>query len=141
MYMEQKSVSILMLLAVEYGGVMLAVFADLAGGIMKSRREGRRVTSRGLRRTVGKLQSYYLSLFSVSVVDAMVCAALSVLGDGAPVPVFPYLTTLGSVLLCSIEVLSIIENMPERPRIGAGFKKLTVLAERFFMLRKRVRQM
>ncbi|MDE5692836.1 MAG: hypothetical protein K2I09_02815 [Duncaniella sp.] len=68
--------SLLALLVAEYLGIFLAVSADLVSGLRKARRDGRRCTSRGLRRTVAKLSSYYLALFCLTVVDGMVIAAL-----------------------------------------------------------------
>lgn len=105
----------LILLFAEYSGVAVTILADLVSGLRKSRREGRKLTSRGLRRSVRKLASYYLTLFSLSIVDAMVMIASVVYnqsGHTFPVATFPFLTTLGAVSLALIEIKSICENSP-----------------------------
>ncbi|MDE5725230.1 MAG: phage holin family protein [Duncaniella sp.] len=132
--MRNLFADILILLFAEYSGVTLAVLADLATGLRKSRREGRCLTSRGLRRTVRKLVSYFLALFSLTVVDGMVMVALVIYGTaggGSPVPVFPFLTSMGAVSLALIELKSVCENSPHRDalRQAAGI---------FMKLRKRV---
>lgn len=107
---------LLVLLVTEYAGVTLTVLADLVSGLRKSRREGRTLTSRGFRRTVRKLVSYYLALFSMSVVDVMVIAAGIVYassGEESVLPSFPFLSTFGSISLALIEIKSICENSPE----------------------------
>lgn len=111
--------SLLTLLVVEYFGILLAVLADLISGVRKARREGRPCSSRGLRRTVAKLSSYYLALFCLTVVDGIAVAALVTLASLGrnPLPPFPYLTTLGSLSLAIIEAKSIAENSPHRADI------------------------
>ena len=111
--------SLLALLVVEYLGIFLAVSADLVSGLRKARRAGRPCTSRGLRRTVAKLSSYYLALFCLTVVDGMIIAALITFAglDRAAIalPPFPYLTTLGALSLALIEARSIAETHPTAP--------------------------
>ncbi len=108
---------ILTLLSVCYVSVSVAVMADLISGVRKARLDGRPCTSRGLRRTVSKLTSYYLSLICLTVVDVIVMAALIAYtraGAVAPVPPLPYCSTLGALSLVMIEVRSIAENSPHR---------------------------
>lgn len=108
--------SIFGLLAIEYAGVVLAVFADLVSGLRRARREGRVCSSRGLRRSVAKLSSYFLALFCLSVVDGMIIMAVVTLADMGreSVPPFPYLSTVGALSLALIEARSIAENSPHR---------------------------
>ena len=108
--------SVLIIVSIQYSGVLLAVLADLVSGIRRARREQRQCTSRGLRRTVAKLSSYYLALFCLSVVDAMVVTSILALDSmgRSTIPAFPYLTTLGALSLALIEVKSIVENSPHR---------------------------
>ena len=123
--------SLLALLVVEYLGIFLAVSADLVSGLRKARRDGRPCTSRGLRRTVAKLSSYYLALFCLTVVDGMIIAALVTFAglDGAAtaLPPFPYLTTLGAFSLALIEARSIAENSPHRTDIFSALRLLSTL--------------
>ena len=126
--------SLLIILFVQYAGVLLAVLADLVSGLRRARREEVRCTSRGLRRTVAKLSSYYLALFCLTVVDVMAVTsiiALDAMGRDT-IPAFPYLTTLGSLSLALIEAKSLVENSPHRPDI---FNALRLLAG---MMRKAV---
>ena len=126
--------SLFIILFVQYAGVLLAVLADLVSGLRRARREEVRCTSRGLRRTVAKLSSYYLALFGLTVVDVMAVTsiiALDAMGRDT-IPAFPYLTTLGSLSLALIEAKSIVENSPHRTDI---FNALRLLAG---MMRKAV---
>ena len=126
--------SLLIILFIQYAGVLLAVLADLVSGLRRARREEVRCTSRGLRRTVAKLSSYYLALFCLTVVDVMAVTsiiALDAMGRDT-IPAFPYLTTLGSLSLALIEAKSIVENSPHRTDI---FNALRLLAG---MMRKAV---
>ena len=112
--------SVLVLLCVEYSGVLLSVLADLVSGVRRARREGQSCTSRGLRRSVAKLSSYFLSLFCLTVVDGMIVAAIITLPSLGKsfLPPFPYLTTVGAVSLVLIEAKSIAENSPHRARLA-----------------------
>ena len=116
--------SLLTLLVVEYLGILLAVLADLVSGVRKARRDGRPCTSRGLRRTVAKLSSYYLALFCLTVVDGIAVAALVTLASFGRqfIPPFPYLTTVGSLSLALIEAKSIAENSPHRTDILSALR-------------------
>lgn len=128
--------SVLIILSVQYSGVLLAVLADLVSGVRRARNEHRKCTSRGLRRTVAKLSSYYLALFCLTVVDAMAVTAITALDMmGRPtVPAFPYFTTLGSLSLAMIEAKSIVENSPHRTDI---FNALRLLGR---LMRKGMKQ-
>lgn len=123
---------ILPVMVVEYTGVALAVTADLVSGVRKARREGAGCSSRGLRRTVSKLSSYYLLLFCLSVVDGMALAAvwsLQRLGQ-TTLPPFPWLTSAGALSMALIEVISIVENSPHRLPLLQSLKLLLKLLKR-----------
>lgn len=125
--------SLLQLIVIQYVGVLLAVLADLVSGLRKARRNGEPIVSGGLRQTVSKLSSYYLALFCLTIVDTLAGAALVTLAEmgRAPVPAFPYLTTVGSLSLALIEAKSIAENSPHRTSF------LTALRLVMSLLRKR----
>ncbi|MDE6418699.1 MAG: phage holin family protein [Duncaniella sp.] len=109
------------LLAVEYTGVLAAVLADLLTGLMRARRTGIPLTSRGYRRSVDKTRSYLGALLGLTLVDAMVIAALRThidCGGSAPLVPFPYLSTFGAIGLCLIEVKSTLENSRHRPELS-----------------------
>lgn len=110
---------VLLLLAIEYAGVFLAVISDLASGLHKAKARGEKCTSWGLRRTVDKISRYYIALFAVTLVDVMAMAAASALPDDFPVtlPIFPFLTTVSSISLALIEVKSICERSEDKEDI------------------------
>lgn len=126
--------SVLIIVSVQYSGVLLAVLADLVSGIRRARREHRECTSRGLRRTVAKLSSYYLALFCLTVVDVMAVTAILALDSKgrSTIPAFPYLTTLGSVSLALIEAKSIVENSPHRTDLFNALRLLAGLVRKAF---------
>lgn len=129
--MRKLVVYTLILLITEYSGVILTVIADLVSGLRKARREGRLLTSCGFRRTVRKLVSYFLALFSLSVVDAMIITAIivySMNGSDIPLSPFPFLTTFGAIALAMIEIKSICENSPHRSLFSQAFELLKKLS-------------
>ena len=111
--MTEIIANLLVLLAVCYGCVLLAVVIDLVVALRWLRRSGRPCTSRGLRRTVAKLSGYYASLLSLTLVDAMLVAAslcMEACGGEPFMTPFPYLTMLGAVSLAMIELKSVSET-------------------------------
>ena len=126
--------SLLLLLIVEYTGVLLAVIADLVSGIRKAKSRGEKCTSWGLRRTVDKLSRYYLVLVALSLVDAMTIAAVLFLRDIALdfcFPAFPFLTTFGSLSLALIEAKSICERAETKGDMHHTARMLSDLLSRF----------
>ncbi|MDE5735091.1 MAG: phage holin family protein [Duncaniella sp.] len=124
---------ILIFLAVSYTGVLAAVAADLLTGILRARRTGTPLTSRGYRRTVDKIRSYLGAMLGLTLVDAVIIAALAAhraCGGSAGAVPFPYLTSAGAVGLCLIEVKSMMENSERR----LDFKRAAELAKRLFSL-------
>ena len=129
---SQVAADVLSVMAVEYVGVALAVVADLVSGVRKARRDGSRCSSRGLRRSVSKLSSYYLLMFCLSVVDGMMLAALVALrslGNNVPAP-FPWLTSAGAIALALIVLISIVENSPHRLPLLQSLRLLLSLLRR-----------
>lgn len=117
------------LVALDYACVMLAVLADLRSGILKARRLKEKRTSGGLRRSVEKAGRYYVLLFAMTLIDAMVCGALLFLAvsDGPSLPPLPLFTTLCAIGLALIELKSIYENSHEKDdydRIIGQLRKL-----------------
>lgn len=108
--------SILVLLSIEYAGVLIAILADLVSGLRKAKFRGEKCTSWGLRRSVDKLVRYFLALISLSIVDFMAMAAIVALHQSGTlsIPVFPFLTTFGALALALIEVKSICEKSEEK---------------------------
>ena len=100
------------LLAVDYAGVFVALLADLRSGVAKAKRLSQPLTSRGFRSTVDKACRYYLTLFPMTAIDAMLVAAVMFLREFTDwnIPPFPLFTTVGAIGLGVIELKSIMEN-------------------------------
>lgn len=109
-----------------YAGVLIAILADLVSGIRKAKARGEKCTSAGLRRTVDKIGRYYIALFSMTVIDFMLMAALNSLAASGTylLPAFPYLTALGALALSLIEVKSIFESSDEKGDIRRSLREL-----------------
>lgn len=122
----------LTLLVIYYSGVLVAIVSDLVSGLRKARLRGERCSSSGLRRTVDKIGRYYLALFSMTVIDVMLIAALRQLGESgtSPFPPFPYLTTLGALALAVIELKSICERADEKGDLRRNIRELIDLLTR-----------
>lgn len=118
-------------LAVEYASVLVAILVDLRSGTLKARRNGQRRTSSGYRRTVEKASRYYITLFALSVLDAMwIIVALALRGiTGWSVPAFPFFTTLGAIGLVLIEIHSVVENSQSRDDITDMARTVTGLLD------------
>lgn len=123
---------LILLVCVEYACVLIAVLADLFIGVRKSILSGSKCTSWGLRRTVDKLSRYYLALFALTIIDAMyVTASLVMTSQGIKLlPVFPFLTTFGSIGLALIEVKSILEEANEKGDLSMAATLLKDLLSR-----------
>lgn len=123
---------LILLVCIEYTGVLIAVIADLFIGLRKSILSGSKCTSWGLRRTVDKLSRYYFALFALTIVDAMyVTASLVLTAQGVNLlPTFPFLTTFGAIGLALIEVKSILEEVNEKGDISMAATLLKDLLSR-----------
>lgn len=110
---------ILALLIADYVSVSLAIAIDLVSGVAKSRREGRRRTSRGYRQSVDKALRYFFTLLALSVIDALIVTAALLLRStvGWSVPAIPLFTTIGAIALCIIEAKSVMENARHRTEL------------------------
>lgn len=105
-----------MLLAVDYVAVLACILIDCRSGAMRARREGIPRTSSGYRRTVEKASRYFITLIALTVIDLLALAAVMLLRvtAGSGIPALPVFTTLGALLLCLIEVKSVMENSHRR---------------------------
>lgn len=122
---------VLIALAVEYGVVVAAVTADFVSGVAKARRAGIARTSSGYRRTFDKLGRYLTALGGLSMVDAVLIAAVICLRctGGLTLPLLPVMTTLGSLGMALIEAKSICERVEEKGDLSRGAQLLERLIE------------
>ncbi len=120
------------LLLLDYFCVLLAVLADLVSGVRKAKIRGEKCTSSGLRRTVDKIGRYYLALFSMTIIDALLIASLHYLKSSGVnlIPLFPYLTSFGAFALALIEVKSICERSDEKGDLRTTVAQLLDLLTR-----------
>ena len=104
--------------AVCYIAVFLLIMADLWSGVRKAKERGEMRTSLGFKRTVEKIQQYYNALIALSVTDLLQMFAIEYLTKfhGFTLAVFPWLTAIGALGICLIEVKSIMENAQAKTR-------------------------
>lgn len=105
------------------------VFADLWSGLRKAKQRGEAITSKKYRNTVNKLSRYYNVLVSLGVIDALqlVCFWYMNTYFGWSVPLFPWLTLIGSIGVGAIETKSIME--PADKKEQQELKEIGVLAK------------
>ena len=117
--------------AVDYVTVVMAVMADLAAGLRRSRGANVPCTSRSFRRTVSKLVSYLNLLFAMTLIDVVLIVAAVYLRvvHGLSFPMLPVATTLGAVALVLIEVKSIREKQFEKQDFSKTVQTLRDLVE------------
>ncbi|GAB1358669.1 phage holin family protein [Porphyromonadaceae bacterium] len=99
--------------------VLLAILADLWSGVRKAQKNGIARSSYGFKRTVDKVSRYYNVLLALSVIDAMQMVSFWYLETyyAYHIPIFPFVTLVGAICLCSIEILSIYEKAEDKVRI------------------------
>lgn len=75
-------------------------------------------TSYGYKRTVDKIARYYNMLIVISVMDSMLI--ISNTNSLFSLPVFPYLTLVGGLFLCFVELKSIFEKAEDKVRFESA---------------------
>lgn len=88
--------------------VLVAIAVDLCSGYRKAKRLGEDRTSKALRRTVSKINSYYSCLLLMSMID--VTLFIIDIWDRVGIPELPYFAGVGTALIIGIELKSVIEN-------------------------------
>lgn len=100
--------------------VLIAISADLWSGVRKAKTNGVARSSYGYRRTVDKISRYYNVLLALTVVDAMQMSSVWYLDtyyQYTKLPMFPFITLIGAIGLCLIEIKSIYEKAEDKVRI------------------------
>ena len=102
--------------------VGIMILADLWSGIRKAKRLGEARTSYGYRRTITKIAQYYNVLIALTIVDAMQMSAIWYLESfyEHKIPMFPFITLIGAILLCFIEIKSIYEKAENKVRLDSA---------------------
>lgn len=88
--------------------VLVAITVDLVSGYRKAKRLGEERTSKALRRTVSKINSYYSCLLLMSMID--VTLYIIDIWERVGIPELPYFAGVGTILIIAIEIKSVVEN-------------------------------
>lgn len=125
------SATVLLLIIIEYSGVLFAIIADLCSGLHKARINNIPRTSRALRRTVDKITRYFNTLLALTILDGMIIAGIIYLraSDIASLPVIPIFSMLGAIALTLIEIKSICEKSEEKGDLSQAAKTIKELLE------------
>ena len=109
---------VIIMLAIIYFSVLIAIFFDLLAGVRKAKAMGALRTSEGLRRTVNKIAKYFNMLFVVTIIDVLQMLAIAYINiqTGKHIPDIPILTFLGAIFICVIELKSIYEKAEDKER-------------------------
>lgn len=100
--------------------VFIGVMTDLWSGVRKAKINGVARSSYGYRRTIDKISRYYNVLLALTVVDAMQMSSIWYLDkyyQYERLPMFPFITLLGAIGICLIEIKSIYEKAEDKVRI------------------------
>ncbi len=125
------SATVLLLIIIEYSGVLFAIIADLCSGLHKARINNIPRTSRALRRTIDKIARYFNTLLALTILDAMIIAGVIYLQSSgiAVLPVVPIFSMLGAIALTIIEIKSICEKSEEKGDLSQATKTIKELLE------------
>lgn len=107
-----------------FSAVTLAMAADLASGVAKSRRLKRPINSRGLKQTCDKAMKYFLPMLCLSCIDILASVILPV----------PALTMVFAAYCIFCEIKSILETTEQKADILSAIRE----AERMALLRPEV---
>ena len=99
--------------------VLFAILADLWSGVRKAKKNGIARSSYGYKRTLDKVARYYNVLIALTIVDAMQMGSVWYLDVyySWKVPLFPFITLIGAIGVCLIEIKSIYEKAEDKVRI------------------------
>lgn len=91
---------------------------DFWAGIRKAKQRKEKITSEGWRQTVDKISRYYNMLLALTVVDCMQISGIWYLDSyyNYQIPIFPFITMLGAMVVAIIEVKSIMEQAEEKAK-------------------------
>lgn len=108
----------LLIIAIIYIAIVLCVGMDLWSGIRKAKIRGEFRSSFGLRKTIKKLAQYFNAVLVLSIMDGLIMLLL--IKGSLSIPIFPYLTFLGGMLVGIIEVRSIYEKAEDKEKVRAS---------------------
>lgn len=106
-------------IVITYLLVVVAMAADLATGIRKSRKLGRRLNSRGYKRTCRKALDYFLPMMCLSCIDVLASVVIS----------FPALTMIFGAYCVFCELKSVMETTHDKEAIRNDVRDIVELGE------------
>lgn len=111
--------------------VTVAMAADLVTGVRKSRRLGRKINSRGYKRTCGKAVNYFLPMMCLSCIDILASAVIGL-------PVF---TMVFGAYCVFCELKSVLETTHDKEAIRNDIRELLELGENLSELKDIMRKL
>lgn len=106
----------LSLFAFIYLCVFGAIAMDLWSGVRKAKKRHEMRASQGYKRTVDKIARYYNMLLVVSIMDSLLIVSQAHIFCG--LPCLPYLSIIGALFLCFIELKSIFEKAEDKTKFA-----------------------
>ena len=127
----EKIIVLLWILFALYILVFFMIGADFWSGIRKAKKNNIVRSSYGFRRTVEKIKEYYNAMIALTIIDAMQVTALWYLETyyKYEIPMFPFVTLVGAIGLCIIEIKSIYEKAEDKQRFHEAGALLTSIAK------------
>ena len=127
----EKIIVLIWILFALYILVFFMIGADFWSGIRKAKKNGIVRSSYGFRRTVEKIKEYYNAMIALTIIDAMQVTALWYLETyyKYEIPMFPFVTLVGAIGLCIIEIKSIYEKAEDKQRFHEAGALLTSIAK------------
>lgn len=104
---------------ITYVLVTVAMAVDLVTGVWKSRKMGRRLNSRGYKRTCGKAVNYFLPMMCMSCIDVLGSAVVGV----------PVLTMVYGAYCVFCELKSVLETTQDKEAIRNDLRDLLEFGE------------
>ena len=127
----EKIIVLIWILFALYILVFFMIGADFWSGIRKAKKNGIVRSSYGFRRTVEKIKEYYNAMIALTIIDAMQVTALWYLETyyKYEIPMFPFVTLVGAIGLCIIEIKSIYEKAEDKQRFHEAGALLSSIAK------------
>lgn len=104
---------------ITYVLVTVAMAVDLVTGVWKSRKMGRKLNSRGYKRTCGKAVNYFLPMMCMSCIDVLGSAVVGV----------PVLTMVYGAYCVFCELKSVLETTQDKEAIRNDLRDLLEFGE------------
>ena len=126
----EKIIVLLWILFTMYILILIMIFVDFWSGIRKAKKNNIVRSSYGFRRTVEKIKEYYNAMIALTIIDAMQVTAIWYLETyyKYEIPMFPFVTLVGAIGLCIIELKSIYEKAEDKQRFHEAGALITNIA-------------